>query len=128
MLIFIVKIFGFFSSSSGCYKFGDPLFGVEEGDDSLDEESGRGGDGDDSGVVGSRGGIGGSVGIGTRTGGTGRLDDDSDDQFADDEAASNQGDSSSQEYLEDHYAGKFFWKFTSKTSRNGDAFGRAVSL
>lgn len=54
---------------------------VEEGDDSLDEEGGRG------------------EGIG------GRADDDSDDQFADDEAASNQGDSSSQEYLEDHYAG-----------------------
>ncbi|XP_043791759.1 uncharacterized protein LOC122714472 isoform X3 [Apis laboriosa] len=62
-----------------CYKFGDyPL--VEEGDDSLDEEGGR------------------SEDIG------GRADDDSDDQFADDEAASNQGDSSSQEYLEDHYA------------------------
>lgn len=54
---------------------------VEEADDSLDEEGGRG------------------EGIG------GRADDDSDDQFADDEAASNQGDSSSQEYLEDHYAG-----------------------
>lgn len=42
----------------------------------------------------------------------GRGDDDSDDQFADDEAASNQGDSSSQEYLEDHYAGnckKLIW-------------------
>ncbi|XP_076237649.1 myTH4 and RhoGAP_KIAA1688 domain-containing protein RhoGAP93B isoform X2 [Calliopsis andreniformis] len=64
---------------SGCYKFGDPLL-VEEGDDSLDEEGGRG------------------EGI------SGRADDDSDDQFADDEAASNQGDSSSQEYLEDHYA------------------------
>ncbi|XP_011175510.2 uncharacterized protein LOC105207643 isoform X1 [Solenopsis invicta] len=64
---------------SGCYKFGDPLL-VEEGEDSLDEEGGRG------------------EGIG------GRADDDSDDQFADDEAASNQGDSSSQEYLEDHYA------------------------
>nr|XP_033327436.1 uncharacterized protein LOC117221001 isoform X2 [Megalopta genalis] len=64
---------------SGCYKFGDPLL-VEEGDDSLDEEGGRGED------------------IG------GRAEDDSDDQFADDEAASNQGDSSSQEYLEDHYA------------------------
>ncbi|KZC07879.1 Rho GTPase-activating protein 39 [Dufourea novaeangliae] len=64
---------------SGCYKFGDPLL-AEEGDDSLDEEGGRG------------------EGIG------GRADDDSDDQFADDEAASNQGDSSSQEYLEDHYA------------------------
>lgn len=37
-----------------------------------------------------------------------RGEDDSDDQFADDEAASNQGDSSSQEYLEDHYAGKTF--------------------
>lgn len=55
---------------------------VEEGDDSLDEEGGRGED------------------IG------GRAEDDSDDQFADDEAASNQGDSSSQEYLEDHYAGQ----------------------
>lgn len=64
---------------SGCYKFGDPLL-VEEGDDSLDEEGGRG------------------EGVG------GRADEDSDDQFADDEAASNQGDSSSQEYLEDHYA------------------------
>ncbi|XP_011137840.1 uncharacterized protein DDB_G0283357 isoform X2 [Harpegnathos saltator] len=64
---------------SGCYKFGDPLL-VEEGEDSLDEEGGRGE----------------SIG--------GRADDDSDDQFADDEAASNQGDSSSQEYLEDHYA------------------------
>lgn len=70
----------FFSFIIGCYKFGDPLL-VEEGEDSLDEEGGRG------------------EGIG------GRGDDDSDDQFADDEAASNQGDSSSQEYLEDHYAG-----------------------
>ncbi|CAL7942001.1 unnamed protein product [Xylocopa violacea] len=58
------------------YKFRDL---AEEGDDSLDEEGGRG-----------------EVGA--------RADDDSDDQFADDEAASNQGDSSSQEYLEDHYA------------------------
>ncbi|XP_031777201.1 uncharacterized protein LOC100119219 isoform X2 [Nasonia vitripennis] len=64
---------------SGCYKFGDPLL-AEEGDDSLDEEGGRGAELH------------------------GRADDDSDDQFADDEAASNQGDSSSQEYLEDHYA------------------------
>lgn len=54
---------------------------VEEGDDSLDEEGGR------------------------EAQLHGRADDDSDDQFADDEAASNQGDSSSQEYLEDHYAG-----------------------
>lgn len=69
-----------FICNVGCYKFGDPLL-VEEGEDSLDEEGGRG------------------EGIG------GRGDDDSDDQFADDEAASNQGDSSSQEYLEDHYAG-----------------------
>ncbi|XP_014227160.1 rho GTPase-activating protein 39 isoform X1 [Trichogramma pretiosum] len=64
---------------SGCYKFGDPLL-AEEGDDSLDEEGGR--DDDPH----------------------GRVDEDSDDQFADDEAASNQGDSSSQEYLDDHYA------------------------
>lgn len=71
----------FFLQYIGCYKFGDPLL-VEEGEDSLDEEGGRG------------------EGIG------GRGDDDSDDQFADDEAASNQGDSSSQEYLEDHYAGE----------------------
>jgi len=70
--------------TKGCYKFGDPLL-VEEGEDSLDEEGGRG------------------EGIG------GRGDDDSDDQFADDEAASNQGDSSSQEYLEDHYAGKILF-------------------
>lgn len=55
---------------------------TEEGEDSLDEEAGRGAE--------------------IRS----RPDDDSDDQFADDEAASNQGDSSSQEYLEDHYAGK----------------------
>lgn len=72
----------FFLQYIGCYKFGDPLL-VEEGEDSLDEEGGRG-----------EGGI------------SGRGDDDSDDQFADDEAASNQGDSSSQEYLEDHYAGE----------------------
>lgn len=71
----------FLSRCVGCYKFGDPLL-VEEGEDSLDEEGGRG------------------EGVG------GRGDDDSDDQFADDEAASNQGDSSSQEYLEDHYAGE----------------------
>ncbi|KAK0175934.1 hypothetical protein PV328_000123 [Microctonus aethiopoides] len=71
---------------SGCYKFGDPLL-VEEGDDSLDEDESR--DINDEGD---------GIGIG------GRGDDDSDDQFADDEAASNQGDSSSQEYLEDHYA------------------------
>lgn len=73
--------FPFSHDRVGCYKFGDPLL-VEEGEDSLDEEGGRG------------------EGIG------GRGDDDSDDQFADDEAASNQGDSSSQEYLEDHYAGE----------------------
>uniref|UniRef100_A0A0C9RSZ3 ARHGAP39 protein n=1 Tax=Fopius arisanus TaxID=64838 RepID=A0A0C9RSZ3_9HYME len=71
---------------SGFYKFGDPLL-AEEGDDSLDEDGGR--EVDDSG---EGGGI------------SGRGEDDSDDQFADDEAASNQGDSSSQEYLEDHYA------------------------
>ncbi|XP_034941169.1 uncharacterized protein RhoGAP93B [Chelonus insularis] len=70
---------------SGCYKFGDPLL-TEEGDDSLDEDGGREIDDGGDGGIGSRG------------------DDDSDDQFADDEAASNQGDSSSQEYLEDHYA------------------------
>ena len=67
---------------TGCYKFGDPLL-AEEGDDSLDEEGGRGAE--------------------IRE----RPDEDSDDQFADEVAASNQGDFSSQEYLEDPYAGKY---------------------
>lgn len=80
-----ILLFLFSLQYLGCYKFGDPLL-VEEGEDSLDEEGGRG------------------EGIG------GRADDDSDDQFADDEAASNQGDSSSQEYLEDHYAGEKFFR------------------
>jgi hypothetical protein len=66
---------------------------VEEGEDSLDEEGGRGAELH------------------------GRGDDDSDDQFADDEAASNQGDSSSQEYLEDHYAGQLV-TFTVKLFTN----------